>query len=40
MLNKWSINVHTGLGLLNIVEDETFINNFFALSLFYFSFSV
>ena len=30
MLNKWSINVHTGLGLLNIGEDGTFINNFFA----------
>ena len=30
MLNKWSINVHTGLGLLSIGEDGTFINNFFA----------
>ena len=30
MLNKWSIEVYTGLGLLNIGEKGTFINNLFA----------
>ena len=30
MLNKWSIDVYTGLGLLDIGEKGTFINNLFA----------
>ena len=30
MLNQWSIEVYTGLGLLNIGEKGTFINNLFA----------
>ncbi|MEC9273869.1 MAG: hypothetical protein VX680_04200, partial [Candidatus Neomarinimicrobiota bacterium] len=30
MLNKWSIDVYTGLGLLGIGEKGTFINNLFA----------
>ena len=28
MLNKWSIDVYTGMGLLDIGEKGTFINNF------------
>ena len=30
MINKWSIDVYTGLGLLDIGEKGTFINNLFA----------
>ena len=30
MINKWSIDVYTGLGLLDISEKGTFINNLFA----------
>ena len=30
MINKWSIDVYTGLGLLGIGEKGTFINNLFA----------